>query len=141
MAVPPPLPLSAAHLAAVAAGRAPLEPLLDALAAGHVVVVASWGSPDDTVFTLHDFVHGGVTFVPVFSSAEEARRELRGTGHEGHVVAFDARLLAGMLDAAQVVRLDAGGHAPVAFTGADLQAAVARSGRPPLADVTPERLA
>lgn len=140
MATPPPLPLSADLLADVSAGRAPLATLLDRLAAGHVLVVASWADPSDSVFTLHDFVHNGETFVPVFSSADEGRRELRGTGHDDHIVGIDARMLAAMLDPAQVVRLDAASATPVAFTGADVQAAVARSGRPPLPGVAPERM-
>lgn len=140
MSAPPPLSPSPALIADVSAGRAPLDALLDRLAAGHIVVVASWASPEATTLTLHDFVHGGETFVPVFSSADEGRRELRGTPHEAHVVGLDARMLAAMLAPAQVVRLDAGGAAPVAFTGADLHAAVARSGRPPLDGVMPERI-
>lgn len=113
---------------------------LDALVAGHVTVVASWSGPDATVITLHDFVRDGVTFVPVFSSADEGRRQLRGSGFEDRVVGIDARMLAAMLAPEQVVVLDAAGADPLTLTGADVRAAVARSGRPPLDGVTPERV-
>lgn len=113
---------------------------LDALVADATVVVASWAGPEATVITLHDFVQGGETFVPVFSSADEARRELRGSGFEDRIVGIDARMLAAMLDPAQVVRLDAAGPSPLALTGADVQAAVARSGRPPLDGIAPQRV-
>ena len=104
--------------------------LIRSLIKGHVVIIASWDSPDSRDMTIQDFVRDGEPFIPFFSDGEHFSRETAGSGFEDRGVSIDANLFASMLCGTETLVLNPGSSAPVEFAASEFKAFVDSSRLP-----------
>ncbi|MEI7836401.1 MAG: SseB family protein [Planctomycetota bacterium] len=92
------------------------------LAQGHVVIIASWSSPDSNQIAIQNFFKkNGTSFIPLFSDETHFRSETSGSGFEDKAVSVECNLLMSILNGEETLILNPGSRTPVEFRKSDFE--------------------
>jgi hypothetical protein len=103
------------------ADRRAVPELCRALTKGHVVVIASWQSPESSSITLQDFKKDGQSYIPIFSDEAHFREEAKGSSYERSGKSIDCKLLVSILRGDELLILNPRSGAPVELRQADFK--------------------
>ena len=77
-----------------------------------VIVIASWHDEQSHSITIQDFIRDNESFIPVFTSEERFKSQIKGSSFEDNGVFMNSDLLLSMMRGGEHLIVDPGGDAP-----------------------------
>jgi hypothetical protein len=81
----------------------------------HLYSLLWWTDPKSKTINARSFVINGHDSIPIFTSEDEGKKQVKGSGFEKDLVGIDPALLAGILQEMEYAILNPGGVSPVQF--------------------------
>lgn len=91
------------------------------LAGGHVIVIGPWEAVKEGRLTLQHFQFEGGSFIPIFSSEEDFRIQIKGSEFAASGLSVDCQLLLSVLHGDEILILDPGSASPVRLSKSDFE--------------------
>ena len=81
----------------------------------HLYSLLWWTDPKSKIINARSFVINGHDSIPIFSSKDEGKKQVKGSSFEKDLVGIDPALLAGILQGMEYAILNPGGASPIQF--------------------------
>ena len=82
-----------------------------------VILIAWWDNPESSSIHIQDFIMNGKSYIPVFTSTDKAKEQLKGTPYTNKLVEFKVEFLADLMTGNETIIVNPADNEDLRFTG------------------------